>query len=240
MSSYNATGIVIGRTNIGEADRIVRFLTPEHGKLSAVAKGVRKIKSRSAGHLELFGEVNLMLTTGRSLDIITSARLSWYPHALAADYTKLGLAYAAATMVDRLTQEREAQPELYAHLAEMLRAIDEGAVGALIELWFKLRLLQLTGFRPELEHCLVCGQHDADTAYAFDAPRGGIVCLGCGGAMARAMSRDIIKLWRLLCDYPYATVSHIGGGEALAADSVSLCDEFYEHHIGRAFRPGVT
>ena len=69
--SYLTKGIVIGRTNFGEADRIVRFFTPDRGKLSAIAKGIRKIKSRSGGHLELFGEVSLMLATGRGLDIVT-------------------------------------------------------------------------------------------------------------------------------------------------------------------------
>lgn len=240
MSTYQTTGIVIGRTNFGEADRIIRFITPSHGKLSAVAKGVRKIKSRSAGHLELFGEVGLMLATGRNLDVITSARLSWYPHQLTTDYARLGLAYAFASMTDRIAQEHEPQPALYAHLSEGLRTIDKGASGPLVELWFKLRLLQLAGYRPELTACVICGQADAATNYFFDAERGGITCATCANAIARPLDTNTIKFWRLLSDYSYSTVAQIADGAALATASLLACDEFYEHHIGRAFRPGVT
>lgn len=239
MPTYQTTGIVIGRTNFGEADRIIRLITPEQGKVSAVAKGVRKIKSRLSGHLELFGEVNLMLATGRNLDIITSARLAWYPHELVGDYERLSLAYACAGLIDRVAQEHQSQPELYAHLREALQALEAGARGPLIELWFKVRLLQLAGFRPELSGCLVCGRHDEATSYRFDAERGGLTCADDAGATAHPIDANTIKLWRLLADYPYVTVAHVAGGSDLAAASLPLCDEFYEHHLGRAFRPGL-
>jgi DNA repair protein RecO (recombination protein O) len=239
MASYGVNAIVLGRTNFGEADRIVRLLTPDHGKLSVVAKGVRKLKSRTAGHLELFGEVNLMLASGRgNLDVVTSARLSWYPHQLTADYAALSLAYVFASAMDRLAQEHHNQPELYAHLAEALRVVDAGATGPLPELWYKLRLLNLTGLRPELERCLVCGQADGSLSYYFDAARGGIVCEACATTVAAPMSTTTIKLWRVLCDRSYGQVHHIAGATELAAASLALCDQFYEHHVGRAFRPG--
>lgn len=240
MASYQTTAIVIGRTNFGEADRVVRLITPDYGKLSVVAKGVRKVKSRTGGHLELFGEVDLMLATGRgSMDVITSARLTWYPHQLSADYARLGLAYMCAGAIDRIAQEHHGQPELYGHLGKALRAIDGGATGPLVELWYKLRLLELSGLRPELEHCLICGQDDGSSQYRFDAARGGIVCGSCATAVARPMDVKTIKLWRLICDQPYAIVSRIEGSEALATASLAACDEFYEHHIGRSFRPGI-
>jgi DNA repair protein RecO (recombination protein O) len=239
MPTYQTTGIVIGRTNFGEADRIVRFLTPDHGKVSAVAKGVRKIKSRAAGHLELFGEVSLMLATGRNLDVITSARLQWYPHQLAAAYERLGLAYAIATAIDRLVEPGHPQPKLFAVLAEALRAIDAGASGPFPELWFKLRLLEVLGYRPELTRCIVCGRHD-DTSYAFSPERGGIVCERGAEAAALPITTAAIKLWRLLSDYPYATISQIAGASTHAASTLTICDEFYEHHLGRTFRPELA
>jgi DNA repair protein RecO (recombination protein O) len=237
MPNYQTTGIVIGRTNFGEADRIIRFFTPEHGKINAVAKGVRRLKSRLSGHLELFGETALVLATGRNLEVVTSARLIWYPHQLIAAYDRLGLAYAMTAAVDRLTEPGQPQPRLFALLAEALRAVDGGASGPLPELWFKLRLLEILGYRPELTACIVCGRHDADTDYAFDAPRGGLVCTADSSAGSRPMSQPAIKLWRLLSDYPYATIAQIAGGSALAASTLAACDEFFEHHVGRAFRP---
>jgi len=236
VPNYQTNGIIIGRTNFGEADRIVRLLTPDHGKVSAVAKGVRKIKSRLAGHLELFGDADLSLATGRNLDVITAARLRWYPHALAADYEQVNLAYLFGRLADRTAQERTPQPELFAHLSEALHAADAGARGPLIELWFKLRLLNLIGYRPELTACIVCGTHAGSATYAFDAPRGGLVCTNDAGATSRPISTEAVKLWRLLCDYPYTTIARIAGAADLAAATLPLGDEFYEHHLGHSAR----
>jgi DNA repair protein RecO (recombination protein O) len=235
--SYQIKGIVIGRTNFGEADRVVRFFTPDRGKVSAVAKGVRKIKSRSGGHLELFGEVSLMLISGRNLDTITSARLMWYPHQLVGDYSRLGLAFAITTAIDRLTEPDQPAPALYSVIREALGVIDQGATGPLVELWFKLRLLELTGYRPELNACVVCGRTDPALSYSFDASRGGITCESDAGAVSRPMTQSVIKLWRLMSDYPFTTIAQIAGAAGLAASSLEACDEFYEHHLGRAFRP---
>ncbi len=233
-------GIVIGRTNFGEADRVVRFFTPERGKVSAVAKGIRKIKSRSGGHLELFGEVSLMLIRGRNLDTITTARLLWYPHQLVGDYHRLSLAFTVATAIDRLTEPDQPAPALYTTLRETLEAIDQGADSQLVELWFKLRLLELTGYRPELNACTVCDRSDTDTSYTFDPARGGITCTADSTTFAHPMDQSAIKLWRLMCDYPFATIAHIARATALASATLESCDEFYEHHLGRAFRPQAT
>jgi DNA repair protein RecO (recombination protein O) len=238
--SYQTTGIIIGRTNFGEADRVVRFITPEHGKVAAVAKGIRKIKSRSGGHLELFGEAALMLISGRNLETVASARLIWYPHRLVGDYQRLGLAFAMAKATDRLTEPGQATPGLYQLLREGLGALDAGAGGPLIELWFKLRLLNALGYRPELSACIICGRHSPELEYAFSAERGGIVCHSDAAALDTPMTTAQIKFWRLLCDYNYVTIAQIANAADLAADTLQLCDLFYEHHLGNAFKPTLT
>jgi DNA repair protein RecO (recombination protein O) len=237
MPTYQTNGIVIGRTNFAEADRIIRFLTPEHGKVSAVAKGVRRIKSRAAGHLELFGEVSLMLASGRNLDVVTSARLIWYPHNVSQTYDRLGLAFLMAKAVDKLTEPGHAQPKLYALLKEGLETVDQTEPGPLPELWFKLRLLEVLGYRPELASCLTCGRHQEDLTYSFDAERGGIVCQDDRTAGALPISTRAIKLWRLSSDYGFAAVSQITDAKSLAADTLASCDAFYEFHLGSTFRP---
>lgn len=235
MPTYQTNAIVIGRTNFGEADRIIRIITPENGKLSAVAKGVRRIKSRSGGHLELFSDVALTLAKGRNLDVVTSARLSWYPHSLVGDYERLGLAFMTATMVDRLVEENHPQADIYELTGEMLHLLEAGRAGKLPELWFKIRLLQLLGYRPELDSCLACGRKSSETPYSFSSERGGIVCDTCREAMAIPMSHPTIKLWRILSDHPFASITGIKGGEALAQASLPTCDSFYQFHLGRVF-----
>lgn len=232
MATYQTTGIVIGRTNFGEADRVIRVLTAERGKIGLMARGVRKIKSRSAGHLEPYGETALSLAEGRgSLDVVTGARLIWYPHRLRADYDALELTQRLVTVVDRVAAERQPAPELYHHLRETLGAVDQDGATALVELWFKLRLLQITGFRPALDGCLVCGRRGADAEYFFDAVRGGLVCADCGVRL-NAMSLTAVKLWRLMFDYHYTTVHKISDAEAISAETVRYIDEFIAQHLG--------
>ncbi|HUD11007.1 MAG TPA: DNA repair protein RecO, partial [Candidatus Saccharimonadia bacterium] len=236
MPTYQTTGIIIGRTNFGEADRIVRLFTPDHGKVSAVAKGVRRIKSRSGGHLELLGEVNLMLATGRNLDLVTSARLVWYPHDLATDYGRLELAFVMAAAIDRLTMPDHPQADLYKTFVEALHVVNTGASGALPELWFKLRLLNLTGYHPELSSCVVCSIHDPETEYFFSPERGGIVCAADANPTDRAMSHTQIKFWRLLSDNSYGGIVQIQNAPLLATQTLDSCNEFYKYHLGTSFR----
>jgi DNA repair protein RecO (recombination protein O) len=238
MAIYATEAIVIGRTNFGEADRVIRLLTPEYGKISAVAKGVRKIRSRMAGHLELLSQVTLMLAEGKSLDVVTSARLGWYPHSLTQDYRRLSQAFMFTTMMDRLLEDRQSQPELFKLLAEALRQLDDGAPGPLLELWFKLQLLARLGYQPELSGCQVCGTSDAGLSYYFSAERGGIVDTACREAGDQAMPHATVKLWRLLTTQPYVRVAGVGEAEAIASTSLPQCDEFYNYHLGRAFVAG--
>ncbi|HEY6736475.1 MAG TPA: DNA repair protein RecO [Candidatus Saccharimonadia bacterium] len=231
MPTYQTTGIVIGRTNFGEADRVIRLFTAEHGKLSVVAKGVRRIKSRAAGHLEPFGEVNLTLTTGRgSLDVITSARLQWYPHALTTDYARLERAFTLTTRLDRLTEPGESHPKVYRALDTLLRELDTGPGTALLELWYTLQLLNALGYRPELGQCLLCGYNQPDRAYYFDATRGGLVCERDTTPGPPAMSIPAIKLWRLMSDHPYEQIRQLQNGPELANLTKPLADAFLTYH----------
>jgi hypothetical protein len=214
--SYQTTGIVIGRTNFGEADRIIRLLTPEHGKISAVAKGVRKIKSRAAGHLELFGEASLMLATGRNLDVITSARLLWYPHQLVAAYDRWAWPTPWPPPSTASPSPASRNP-LYALLAEALRAVDGGASGPLPELWFKLRLLQLSATGPSSPPAWsAAGTTPTPTtpsspaAAASSAPP-------TPQPATRPMSQRPSSSGGILSDYPYATAAQIADAAALAA-----------------------
>jgi len=235
MPSYQTTGIVLARTNYSEADRILRVLTPDRGKVSVLAKGARRIKSRAGGHLELFGEVTFMLATGRNLDVVTQARLKWYPHHLTEDYRRLSLAFLMAQITDRLTAEGHATDGVYWTFLEALHAVDTGAAGSLPELWYKLRILGLCGFQPALSACLVCGRHDESAPYAFSPEKGGILCQPDAAPSDAAMSPSVIKLWRLLSAHNYQSVANITSAADLATATLPLCDEFYEHHLGKSF-----
>lgn len=237
MPSYQTTGIVIGRTNFAEADRIIRILTPDKGKIAVVARGVRKIKSRMAGHLELFGEVNLMCAKGHNLDVITSARLIWYPHAITVDYTVLPMAFMVSLAIDRLVESDQAGYKLYEVLRQTVHALNDGQATPELELWFKLSLLENLGYRPDLSGCLVCGSHSQSESYSFSPSKGGLLCAAHSESDATPMTHAAIKYWRLAFEQPFSVMAAIASGETLAPQTLPLCDGFYEHHLGRAFRP---
>lgn len=226
--------IVIGRFDLGEADRIVTLFTRERGKLRASARGVRRIKSRLAGHVELFSQAEIWLHDGKTLDSITDARLKRGAGNWIHRTDRVSLAYLMAQLLDRLSTEGEAQPELYDLAIELLDCLETSAEAAPLELGLKLRFLNDLGYRPELSSCTICGEASADTEYYLNHERGGIVCAACnvGGY---PMDQRAIKFWRMALELPLASLALIAGAEQLSVATLELLDGFYEYHFGRRF-----
>jgi DNA repair protein RecO (recombination protein O) len=235
--TYKTKGIVIGRTNYGEADRILTLMTAEHGKIRAIAKGSRKIKSRSGGHIELFGIVDFILANSRSLDIVTSATLTWYPHTIASDYNRLGFGYLFASMVNKLVDEDEPHIEVYELLVASLGALEAHGVEPQLELWFKLRLLDALGYKPGLDGCVVCGESSGEGSYSISPERGGLVDKSCRSMGDLEISINAIKLWRLVLDHTYASIRTLTESNNIAVTTMPNCDSLYEYHLGRAYHP---
>jgi len=231
VATYKTRAIVLGRHNLGEADRIVAIFTLEHGKLRVVAKGVRKALSRQAGHIEPFSEVELMLAEGRNLDIITSARLAWYPGELTADYAQLQLAFTFVRMVERLTDDNHAAANVYKLLSYGLHWLNDHGASPTLELFFKLRLLGDLGYRPKLDECAVCGGR-LDGIYA-SPEHGGMVCGEHHVGGESELSANQLGLWRRL--QAEGLEASAPGDDALALATTVICDTFYQYVFGRSF-----
>jgi DNA repair protein RecO (recombination protein O) len=235
MATYATKAIIIGRHNVGEADRILVMLTPDRGVTRAVARGVRKIKSRLAGHLELFSETELMVAEGRNLDIVTSARLIRHL-AISDDYDRMRLAYLCAEMINRLAGEQELHEGVYELLRSAYAAMAEGESDTTLELWFKLRLLDRLGYRPELRHCIICGITDSERDYLFSIELGGIIDLGCSSPGNVALDHAHIKLWRLMLSHELPAIRSVDGVSGYVATTLPLCNLFYDYTFGKRFR----
>lgn len=173
MALYRDRGIVLRTYKLGEADRIVSFATERHGKVRAVAKGVRKTKSKFGGRLEPINHVALQLYEGRELDIVTQAEGLDHFRAIREDLDRLTRAVTLLEAVDQLSMEREPNPELYRMLLGALRTLDERN-SALVVAGFHWKALALEGFRPVVEHCVVC--EATEGLVAFDPTEGGLLC----------------------------------------------------------------
>ena len=173
--TYRTEAIVLRRKDFGEADRMLTLFTPERGKLRVVAKGIRKPRSRKAGHLELFTCSRLLLAKGRDLDVITQAETVNAYRPLREDLLRGAYAAYAVELLDRFMPDEQENSELYALLRGALGWICVSPNLALTARYYELQLLSLAGFQPELRQCVAGGEKIvAEDHYFSRRRRGGV------------------------------------------------------------------
>lgn len=207
---YRDDALVLRCQKLGEADRIVTFLTRRHGRVRAVGKGVRRTTSRFGARLEPFGHVDLQLAEGRSLHVVSQVEgIDLYGKRIGGHYDRYTAASAVAETAERLTPE-EQEPFLRLFLLTLgaVRALGEGDRPApLILDSYLLRAMALAGWAPALTECAVCGAQGMHSA--FSVPAGGMVCRTCRPPGAAAPSTETLTLLAALAtgDWPSATAS---------------------------------
>ena len=174
---YKDEGIVLKTIKLGEADRIVTLYLREHGKVRAVAKGIRKTKSRFGARLEPFTQAQLLIYKGRNLDTITGVDIVTSFDEIRCDYRRLTSAAALVEMVEKITPEREGALSTYALLLAGLQALAVDTSGTIVPA-FLVKLLSLSGYHPQLTVCAGCA-HVGEPLGAFSSAFGGAVCENC-------------------------------------------------------------
>ncbi|MQA98510.1 MAG: DNA repair protein RecO [Streptosporangiales bacterium] len=180
MKLYRDEGIVLRTQKLGEADRIISLLTRRNGRVRAVAKGVRRTKSRFGARLEPFTHVDLQIHIGRSLDVIGQAEtIRPYGEALGGDYPRYTAGTAMLETAERLTAvEKEPSLRQFLLLVGGLRTLGDGSHDPRLVLdAFLLRSLAVAGYAPALTECARCG--DPGSHRTFAIPSGGLVCANC-------------------------------------------------------------
>jgi DNA repair protein RecO (recombination protein O) len=176
MSLYRDEGVVLRTHKLGEADRVVVLLTRGRGKIRAVAKGVRKTKSRFGGRLEPPGHVSLLMYEGRDLHTINQAETVEHYRSLREDLDRMTDAMAILESVDQVAQDAEPDPALFRMLTGALRTLGQAPVRPVLLVGaFYWKLLALDGVSPVLDRCVVCGADEGELA-AFDFVEGGALC----------------------------------------------------------------
>ncbi|HSW79062.1 MAG TPA: DNA repair protein RecO [Candidatus Babeliales bacterium] len=151
MMRLKTNGIILARTNYGEADRIITFLTPDHGKVKVMAKAVRKSKSKLAGGIELFSISQLSFIIGRGeINTLVSTRMVKHFGNIVKNLDRTNTGYDLIKRLDRAT-ESAAESAYFQLLEEAFSALDESTIALdLIQLWFNMQLLRLGGHSPNL------------------------------------------------------------------------------------------
>jgi DNA repair protein RecO (recombination protein O) len=237
MGLYRDQGVVLRTYRLGEADRIVVIATRTSGKVRAVAKGVRKTKSKFGGRLEPVSHVALQLYEGRELDIVTQAEVIDHFRAIREDLERLTKATTLLEAVDQVAQEGEPNARLYAMLVGALRSLAAHDSALLVPAFF-WKLLALEGAQPILDECAACGATGAThELVAFDLADGGTLCRSCRRGMP--ISPDALALIRRILGGDLAAVLRDDTGP-VAHDVGALATRALEFHLERRLRsPGV-
>jgi DNA repair protein RecO (recombination protein O) len=260
---YTSEAIVLRRTDFGEADRILTLFTPAYGKVRAIAKGARRTTSRLAGHLEPFTRTQLLLATGRELDIVTQAEARERLDALRDDVWHATGAWYVAELVDRFLEDADPHPRLYrlfVHTLELLNtqagaqtdiqgdeqsAEPSGQPGAhdntvhdhtrswLGLRYFELHLLDELGYRPALHTCAGCDTPLRPEENGYSAELGGALCPACDRYAQRRISLQALKVLRLLQTTEWEAVPRLRIPSELQGEIEAILQGTLRFHLDR-------
>lgn len=229
MAIRNDQGIVLRSFPFGEADRVVVILSPNHGKLRTVAKGIRKTKSRFGGRLEPFTHVDLVLYEGRNLDTITQvAVIETFAH-VRDDLDRVMAAGTMVEAVDAVASEGEPSLRLFLLLQRGLKALDAGEAGPDLVTAFLLKLAEVIGLAPALDSCASCGRRAESLRFSFAA--GGAVCDACRPDGAVRLRPGLTDYLAGLARADLADLPASDG--QLAGEAMGITRRFVEYHLER-------
>jgi DNA repair protein RecO (recombination protein O) len=251
---YRLEGLVLGRRNQGEADRVIRLLTLD-GWTDLLAKGVRKPRSRKAGHLELFSRTRVLVSRVKnSWDIISQAEAEVVRTGLQEDFQRATYARYIAELVIRFFQG-EIERELYDLVDQTLAGMEAVPDPELLVRWFEQHLLVLAGFRPTWETCV--GEKGAELCraplhprpqdrrpYGVDPERGGALCGDCFTASrglrggVRPLSPSALSWLQALQRRPYEAVQQFDLPPQTRGELAHVMDHYIAYHLER--RPSVA
>ena len=198
--NYQTGAIIIKEVKLGEADRILTFYTPHLGKIQGVAKGVRRPRSKMAGHLELLTHSTVSLARGRNLDTVTGSQTidSFLP--LKSDLELTSYALYAIELINQFTPDSVENHPLFQLLLETMHHLCRGSNSEVFLRSFELHLLELVGYRPQLGRCISCRLPLKPVTSYFSPTAGGILCPGCSNSQSstRRISVNAIKVFRWL------------------------------------------
>jgi DNA repair protein RecO (recombination protein O) len=233
--SQRVEAIVLRHTDWGEADRLLWLFTREIGKVKVVAKGVRKPRSRKAGHLEPFTRVELLLAHGRDLPIVTQAEAKDVYPELRTNLVRVGYASYIVELLDRFTYEEGENFALYRLLGETLARIDKETDPAFAVRYYEIRLLDLVGFRPQLLHCVNCGEEIRAEDQFFSFEKGGVICPKCSSneTGVRLVSMPALKILRHFQRSNYTEAQRLRLSSAVDRELENLMGQYLTYLLER-------
>ncbi len=237
--SFQVEAVIIKKTKLGEADRILTFYTPDMGKTQGFAKGVRRPKSKMAGHLELLTHSRVQLARGRNLDTVTGSQTVNAFLPLKEDLWLTSYGLYVTELVNQFTPEHVANPRLFGLLVNTLLNLCRPEADREQALrHFELHLLDAVGYRPQLQECVNCHSALEPVASYFSPPAGGILCPKCYDPQrgARPLSLNALKVLRFLQSNDFDAANRLRVDAALSRELETVMRGLIRYLLERDLR----
>ena len=233
MRNYKTRGIVLKTFKLGEADKIITIISEKQGKVAAVAKGVRRTKSRFGARLEPFTNVNLIIHKGRNLSTITNADIIKVYDGVTGDLDRIDYGYAMLELVEKLSVEDQSDPRVYKMLAkalDLLSRTDDGK--RLVLSTFDIKLLAFSGFLPNINECVCCSVNTGLTKFSFS--QGGVLCERCYDSDPGSvlLHNGSIELMRSLLLIPLRELKSVKTDTVTLNELNKIIDKHITYHLG--------
>lgn len=238
MATYALRALVLKKTKLGEIDTIVSLLSDEGKHVRAVAKGMRKPGSRIGGRLEPYGVVDLLIRSGRSLDIIVEVETVRTRAAIYAEYNRSVTASVVVDVIDKLSLEGQVEPRIFGLADATLEVLESASAEKLriILTGFLVKAMAMHGCRPVFDRCACCSRPTGHSASRrFSLSEGGTICSGCFGAAAHSMTASS-ESCALLGELLFRTMAEIAADESehdqrVVSEALALVHAFVKHHL---------
>lgn len=161
--------------DFGDADRIFVFLTPNHGLIKVVAKGIRKPKSKMGGHIDVLSKINAYISIGENLSNLSQVEIIENYNLIKPDLSLISIGFYLLELSEKFSVENDPNNDIYYHLSFSLDQVDKSVNKDLLMRWFELNLLALAGFLPDLYNCQISGNTLTEGDHLFSSINGGLV-----------------------------------------------------------------
>ena len=239
MPQFSTSAILIRRTDYGDYDLILSLFSHAQGKISVIAKSAKRSARRFAGVLELFSELDAVVTAGRGLPVLQEASLKNPFARIRTVPSRLAYASYWVELIQDWMEEHAAQAELYRLLQHVLSELDQGRVpAAVLSILFQMRFLRLSGHSPNLERCVGC-QCEMPAMrpgeLGVDIAKGGIACPACTPVCdhAQHLSKGTVKQLLWVSGGDLSRAARMKFSPQAIAESLAFLERFVPHHLGR-------
>ncbi len=237
MANYKTEGIVLKSIKLGEADKIITIYSSERGKISAVAKGIRRTKSKFGARLEPFSHVNLLLYDGRNLDIVTQVELVSSFREIREDFDKVVYGSAMLDLLEKISPIEEKDKEVFSFVLSSLQVLSSASKNIpLLLAVFDLKLMSIAGFRPNLSGCVICSGAAVSSLkkeVIFSCELGGLLCDKCGlsDIDASSVSRMTIEVMINILKLDTQDIVGLEMSKSIEKELLSVTQRYVKHYL---------